>query len=221
MRLVPLWLLGTGLLVLAGLLGFVARGWLPSSRLAPARYQVPSMVELRDEPSFSEVETARAVIGDAAVCYVGDVLARHQLGPFKPVEDVAPGRPGDSDWEGALLELGRGMAEFKGTGQELFLIERTLGLLRTAGRQNEWLTLYLETLYRHPTDPLNGRQAACARTMAAAVGRQAELQRAWDWLLRIPRDFQAQSEVRTLVRVEPSGDGLVDMREEINAEAAP
>ena len=202
MRDAPLWLRRLAalvLVVLAGLAGFMARGWVSRPPGPVAQYRLPTAADFRDEPSFSEAETARDAISDAAVCYVGEVMARHRIGPFKAPEASGLGAATKTpDWDGALRELGRGVDEFKGTGQEVFLIERTLGLLRAAGRPEAWLTLYLETLYEHPTSPLIGRQAAYASSTAAALERSEELQRAWDWLLRMPFEFRARMEIRAL-----------------------
>lgn len=91
-----------------------------------------------------------------------------------------------------VRDLERGIEEFKDTPEELVLIEDLLLQLRSGGQANRWLDVYLEVLYRRPTEDLVASQFVTARQMAQATDRESEVATGFQHLLGIPLDFPAK-----------------------------
>jgi hypothetical protein len=105
---------------------------------------------------------------------------------------VQPGR--------AIDEVQKGIEEFKGTEQEMYLVQELLMLLKRQKFSERWLDVYLATLYEHPTHPLIGRNAKHAIALSDALGRQQELTQAFDFLSRIPSDRPAKEKVQAALQ---------------------
>jgi hypothetical protein len=153
------------------------------------------------EQSFSEIVNTRARIEALSIQFLTELRARHDASALgssaashlgNPLYVVQPGR--------AIDEIQKGMEEFKGTGQEMSLVQELLMLLKNQKFSERWLDVYLATLYEHPTHPLIGRNAKHAVAISDGLGRQEELARAFDFLRRIPLDYPAKEKVQAALQ---------------------
>jgi len=172
--------------------GYVTRGVQQQAITRLGIEELPAAEFFSDPRSFSEVENIRSRLEGLA----GRALAEARLrrsGTVRPVNLAARNAGQDSP---ALAELGRNLAEFRGTGQEFLFIHELLLLLRIEGLHDRWLELYLDTLYRNPTHELIGVFAHDAVELSRKAGREPEVREAFRHLLDIPLEFTARSRVQ-------------------------
>ncbi len=194
------------LAVLAGEGGYWLRVWRERATGSPTRVHVPRLDEVIDVPSFSEAENARAALRASAVCFAGEVMARHHILPIDRAR-AGPGSrtAGAPDLVGAIRELEHGREQFQGAEWgESFLAERTLELLGAAEMHDRWLDLYLQTVYRHPGEDLVAHKAFRALRVARQIGRETELLQAWRLVASTPFDSRAKAAIRAVSGAFPS-----------------
>lgn len=157
---------------------------------------------LASAKSFSEVEQARAVLDALAVRYVEnaqalmvrEIMSRN---PSFGIRQSSLERP----MVAAINMLGEGISEFRGTGVELRLLPPLLYALKQEKSYDRWLDVYLDALYRHPTDEMVSALAEEAVIISQAVGRKWELATGLRYVSGIPLNFLAKSRIEhSLVR---------------------
>ena len=152
------------------------RGASVSALTASNEVDVDSLVAIQ---SFSEIENAKAMLSGLCDEFLSDMsMRRATLGQTMQLRD-----------------LEQGIKEFSGTEEELNLVRLELWLLRTQQRYNQWLDVYLQTLYEHPTHKLVGALAEDAISIGRASGRQDEVMNALNHLTCIPLTFATKRQV--------------------------
>ena len=102
----------------------------------------------------------------------------------------------------AIKMLDEAIPEFQGTGAELQLLQPLLYALKQERLYDRWLDVYLDALYRHPTDEMLSVLAEEAVVISQAVGRERELTTGLRYVSGIPLNFLAKSRIEdSLVRV--------------------
>jgi len=183
-----------GSAILSAAAGFVLGVGNQSQWVMFVQQRVPFETYLTEQ-SFSEIENTRAKLNALASEFLTDLRARHAPLPAWSLAGTSGGngiytvRRAD-----ALDELQRGIEQFKGTEQEMPLIQELLYLLKKEKLTSRWIDFYLETLYEHPTDPLVARNAKEALVLGETLGRDAELAKAFDLIRRIPLQVGARQE---------------------------
>ncbi len=168
--------------------------------------------------SFSEVATVKGVLQALCSRYL---LEAQQLRVEEIVHTTRQARgEGKPQRRPNFVEsipvLQRGIQEFKNTEQELLLTQDLLLVLSHEGLDQDWLDLYLNTLYRQPTADLVGRFAQPAVQIGRALGRSDEVFNAFSHLSMIPLEFAAKQQVARaqmsvhLVSASPSPQGAAD-----------
>jgi hypothetical protein len=190
-----------GCLGLAGAAGYrVGMARQSSSWSMGVQQRVPFEFYLTEQ-SFSEIVNTRARLEALSVQFLTELRARHDasaqgspVAPHlgNPLYRVQPGR--------AIDEVQKGIEEFKGTEQEMCLVQELLMLLKKQKFSGRWLDVYLAALYEHPTHPLIGRNAKHAIAISDALGRQQELTQAFDLLRRIPLNYPAKEKVQAALQ---------------------
>jgi hypothetical protein len=157
--------------------------------------EVPAYDYFLRESSFSEVANARDTLQASASQLVvrlqqdGVAVARRS---GEPNEGLGPKLRGDL---GRVVSgLRSGIEEFRGTEQELFLIQHLLWTLHAKESSDEWLGVYLDILYRHPAADVVARNAAQALRIAGDSGALERLEQAIRFLESSPVDFSAKRE---------------------------
>lgn len=100
--------------------------------------------------------------------------------------------------ESSIDELKQAIAEFKGTEQELFVVQDLLLVLKKEKRPAQWVQTYLELLYQHPTSMLVSDSAADALSFAKAVGRESEVMDALRHVRSIPFAFAGRERLEAV-----------------------
>ena len=185
-----------------GLLAAGGTGFLLGNREARLGVAMPieSMPRLDyfiTQHSFSEIENAKASLEALCRRYRAEVQARRLLD-----ERSAGGRQGptrEPRLSGTIKVLERGMKEFEGTQQQLGISEELLLALRAAKLYDRWMSVYLRTLYEHPTYPTATVFAKDAMVIGKVLGREDEVLRAFRHLKEIPFDFLHKSKIQTLL----------------------
>ncbi len=165
--------------------GFLLRdlpGRLPQ---AAAHSSLPDLDLYVQPRSFSEIEVTRAELTGLALRFRTEAR-------MKQLERTGQQPPGAAQRQAAIAELERGIAEFKDTPEELYLVSDLLLLLRADGQSDRWLDVYLEVLYRRPTQEVLAALVPAARRMAQQARRDAEVEVAINHVLTIPLDFPAK-----------------------------
>ncbi|MBL9176279.1 MAG: hypothetical protein JNL10_22240 [Verrucomicrobiales bacterium] len=140
--------------------------------------------------SFSEVEATRAELEGLAYRYRTEVRTRYLATPNPAVPDTGTRAAIIRDLETAL-------SEFRNAPGEAYIAQDLLILLKRSGDYGRWLDLYLDLLYRRPTEDVISLFATEARTLAAATGRQAEVEAALRHVMEIPVEFSAKGHLQT------------------------
>lgn len=172
---------GLVIALLAWTTGFYAGALRGAGVLTLKRDQVASVDYFLSIPSFSEAETARDQLRAAALQFVTS------LG-WHPSAEGEGGR----DLARIISELRAGLEPFRGTEEELLLAQYLLWALQAGGRNGEWLDVYLDALYRHPTHPLIAREAVRAARLACEARRETEMIRAFQHLEEVPVESGAR-----------------------------
>ncbi len=157
-----------------------------------------SVDDLFSPQSFSEVENAKALLTALSEQFVAGIYTERVANHAKAVVISGTGKP---VVEPHLLEvikkLEQGIVEFKGTEQELVLVEPLLAALKKANLYEQWTEVYLNALYQHPTHVMIGRLATEAIILSKAAGRQSDILNGFEHVSRIPLDFSAKAQVQT------------------------
>jgi hypothetical protein len=153
------------------------------------------------------VENAKALMSALSEQFVTGIQAERVA---NYANAVLISQTGETVVEPHLLEVSKqlewGVAEFKGTEQELVLIEQLLAVLKKANLHAQWTEVYLNALYQHPTHPMIGRLATEAVTVSKAAGRQNDVLNGFEHVSRIPMDFGVKAQLLTeLVHTRSTG----------------
>jgi hypothetical protein len=148
--------------------------------------------------SFSRVENARNLL--EALCLRVRLRAETSLCQLKysSVSNTNKTR----QLQEIISDLRQARAEFVGTAQELELTHELLLFLKLTENYNEWIDVYLEMLYKSPTDPVIGSLAEPALSIARPLGREEELRIALKHTLAIPVNFVNKSRIEAAVGFE-------------------
>lgn len=152
--------------------------------------------------SFSEVENAKALLTALSEQFVAGIHIERTASYRKALLVNHTGIPvAEPHLLEVIKKFDRGVAEFKGTEQELVLVEPFLTVLKKAKLYDRWTEVYLNALYQHPTHAMIGRLAAEALQVSQAAGRQGEVLDGFEHVSSIPVKFGVQAQVRAeLVR---------------------
>lgn len=185
------------LIAMAGGAGFALRGFVSGSGGTSLLAVVPRPEYFASADSFSEVDQTRTRLQALALRYLYWVQVRDVEG----VQGVrAAGRAGDISTAEvharARRELEEGLVEFRGTGQEPVLTHGLLLLLASQGDPVRWVEVYLDLLYRRPTETLVGQMAPTALVMGRACGRLDAVLEGLRHVAQLPLDFEAKHRVQ-------------------------
>jgi hypothetical protein len=149
------------------------------------------------KPSFSEVRNARAALEELGARYLMAVrICRHMDTRGSTAGDTVSDARLEPHLAGAIEELEQGMQDFRGTGEEFIVARELLQTLKKSKRYGRWLEVYLDMLYRYPTQPLIGDLAGDGIVVAKAAGREEVLAAAFKHLTAIPLAFNAKEQVQ-------------------------
>jgi hypothetical protein len=151
--------------------------------------------------SFSEVENARTLL---------EALSKRSLTELRERRYAAGLLPHSTNRHGqnvarqprlaeAINALEKAIGEFQGTDGELDLVKDLLMLLKGQELHDQWLDLYLHTLYEHPTHQLLGALAQDAIRMGEAACRKDEVRKALRHLTSIPFPFAAKAQIEAFL----------------------
>lgn len=156
-------------------------------------HEMPPLEAFVSDQSFSEVETAKVTL--QALCALYRVESQQQLLQTARKAGGAAITQSSPSYASAIPWLKRGIKEFRHTGQELVLIQDLLLVLAHEGHGNEWLVLYLDTLYRQPTADVVGQFARTAVWFGQALNRSRDVSDAFQHVALIPLEFAAKQQV--------------------------
>jgi hypothetical protein len=95
----------------------------------------------------------------------------------------------------ARTDLENAIAEFKGSEQEMDLVQEMLWLVQRQGDYAHWTEVYLSALYTHPTHPMIGVFAERARRYSQLCGREKSLVDAIQFLKNIPMEYDGKQKI--------------------------
>jgi hypothetical protein len=145
--------------------------------------------------SFSEIENTRALLHALAARSLQELRHRRILAGRPDIAPAAHDPRRDQDIVRLIDDFHLAIREFHGTGLEWLFVQDLLGLLKSERRHEEWITVYLHALYRHPTHELIARFAAEAVRIGETVDREEDVLDAIGLLRGIPEAFASQSPV--------------------------
>ncbi len=162
--------------------------------LDEAAKHVPALETFLRAPSFSESANAQDTLqASAAHLIVRLQLPRAFFAARGALANPGTRAPDEHPLTPAVARLRAGIDEFRGTEQELFLIQHLLWTLREKDDLDAWLDLYLDTLYRHPTHPTVARGISEAWHVAQTLGRVEAITAAFRHLHSIPLDLPVKA----------------------------
>lgn len=144
--------------------------------------------------SFSEVEQTRAVLRAHALRAIAESRTRYLqirrrpgLGLFSE-DSIAERALG-----GEIERLKRLMDEFSGTEQEPLVVGELLHVLQKAGRDHEWLDVYLDGAYRWPLNELFVWSTRHATELGQRLRRAEEVAAVIQFRGLIPSKYRPQA----------------------------
>ena len=185
------------LLAALGSVGAVLRGLAPHGTEASPACDIPRLEYFASAQSFSEVEQARTQLQALSRRHLYVLQVRWVEALCGTRATGASGIPTGLEGVSQLIsELEERISEFRGTGEEPVLTNGLLILLAGAGSYERWLDVYLDLLYRRPTEDAVGRLADAAVMAGRATGRLEEVLEGFRHLSRIPFDFECKRRVQ-------------------------
>ena len=146
--------------------------------------------------SFSEVEATREWLSALAAKYTEEVVGKLVATKSKPAITLGETCGGtQSALDEAICQIRQGILEFNDSEDSLRLTQTLLWLLSDARRDDEWLTTYIQTVYRHPTHIIAGNNVTRALEVARRIGREDELETVLAQVIRIPFEFACKSKI--------------------------
>lgn len=188
------------LVVTAGSVGIGLRGLAPNPSLSSARQEVPPLDYFASSRSFSEVEQARTHLKalSSRYLYLAQVhQSEVQQGCAASLD--SGGTPTAKRFNRIAQDLEAGIREFRGTGEEAVLTKGLLNVLASEGDYARWTDVYLDFLYRCPTEETVGRLAQTAVVAGRAAGRLEDVLEGFRHISRIPFDFEARRRVQAIL----------------------
>jgi hypothetical protein len=165
--------------------------------------------------SFSEVENARALMEALATRSLQDLRIRRMTTQRAPSDAATSHSNREAQLTEIIGEFRAAIREFGGTGQEMWFVQDLLAIFRREGRHDEWVSLYLQHLYRDPTHEFFGRTAREALVIGKDARREPEVFEALNHLRCIPLEFEAKSAIESVLA--SSGESLYLARSEAAA----
>ncbi len=160
--------------------------------------EIPPLEYFASAKSFSEVEQARAQLQALSSRYLFAVQVRQAVASrgsdASKVGGVSAGAVGVSQ---TVQELEEAIREFRGTGEEPGLTDGLLICLASERSYERWIDVYLDLLYRRPTEEVVGVLANAAVTAGQATGRLEEVLDGFRHVSSIPFDFEAKRRVQS------------------------
>jgi hypothetical protein len=142
--------------------------------------------------SFSEVDNARAFMEALAVRSLQELRTR-RIATGRPAADPPALSPAREQQVAQLVQdCFSAIRQFEGTGQEMLFVQDLLGLFRREGQHQEWVRLYLDVLYRHPTHEMIARLAGEALIIGKKAQREQDILDALNHLRGIPPEFDVK-----------------------------
>ena len=189
-------------IILAGVGGFFLGTLWPNGRVFMDSDHVP--LDYQSPQSTSEIKNAQAALNTLAQQYLIKVKVERRTMLSVSGAGLQAGSHPSTIREAQLIEqIVYGISEFKGTEQELCLVQELLLLFESEKRLDRWLDVYLRALYEHPTEVRINRFVGEAVRISKATRREGELLAAFEYLDRIPFDFSAKDQARACLI--PSG----------------
>jgi hypothetical protein len=149
--------------------------------------------------SFSEVDEAKALLQASATQFIQDLRERPGVGVFKVNNGTASHSQGkNNQLTRAIQDLEQRISEFKGTQQELLLVQELLWVLWREDQYDRMIDAYLRVIYMHPTHILVGHFADKVLQSSQRVGREQEVMKAFRHVLNNPLDFEAKQQIRSV-----------------------
>jgi hypothetical protein len=145
-----------------------------------------------ENKSFSEIENARSLLQGLATQVVTELRVQRDLQTDGSIEK-------SQALQQTLKQVEKAKEDFAGTPGELLMVTEQLILLSVARLNDQWLDLYLQTLYQHPTSDLVGREAKRAILLGKRTGREDEVLRAFEHIGSIPLEFPSKMQVVELL----------------------
>jgi hypothetical protein len=190
--------LAHGLVVLAvGTTGYWC-GFRTSARaLRVSAGDIAAADYFRERLSFSEINDVEAQVRASALRLITELRDRRADSVIPFGWSSATGRAlrrSELDSSRVALEeiLGR---TFEADSREL-LVKELLFVLKQLDDDGRWLSVYLDSLYRHPARELTGLMAANAVRAGVATGREHEVLAAFQHVLDIPMDLAVKDQLR-------------------------
>jgi len=195
--------IGVGLMLAAAAAGggYWLRGALSHGDLAWSA-SPPRTDDVFFETSFSEIHNTKAFLGELSERFV--VETEEEL--FGEMRQT--GAPLTPSLPRLLQRLDWGRAAFRGTPQEMYLTREFLRLLKFEAQPDRWLQVYLNSLYRHPTQVETVELIGDAIRIARSCGREGELAEAYRHVCAIPFEFETKERVREALRALAAGPEL-------------
>lgn len=185
------------LIAIAGGAGFALRGVVSGAGSASPLAVVPRTEYFASADSFSEVDQTRTRLRALALQYLYWVQVRDVVNvQGMRVTGRTASLPAAEVHARARRELEEGLGEFRGTGEEPVLTHGLLLLLASEGDHARWVEVYLDLLYRRPTEPLVGQMAPTALVMGRACGRLNAVLEGFRQVTHVPLDFEAKHRVQ-------------------------
>ncbi|MBI4661911.1 MAG: hypothetical protein HY735_24075 [Verrucomicrobia bacterium] len=178
----------------AGGTGYSLRSVRQSTANFMADCQIPGLEYFLTPQTFSEVENAKALLEALSAQFLSESRSKRAVAKAAAT-DQDSGVVADPTATEAIHELEQGILEFKGTEQELLIVQDLLWLLKSRQQYDRWIEAYLRVLYQHPTHELVGRFAQDAVLIAKAAGREATVIKAFKHVRSIPLEFNAKRKV--------------------------
>jgi len=153
--------------------------------------------------SFSEVDEAKALLQASAVQIIQEMREQPGLGVYQV--KIGSASRHNIQLTRVIGNLEQKIEEFKGTQQELLLVQELLWILWREGKHNQLVEVYLSVSYQHPTQVLVGHFADKALRSSQMIGREQDLIKAFQHITDIPLDFRAKWQVKSVME----GNNLV------------
>ncbi len=185
------------LLALAsGAAGYLLRAQKTDGSLILSAKDVVRADYLSPPDSFSRVKNTKNALRGLSVRLDGGVVDAVWAYDRLPKSSASEKRQAARVLERAIRAGEAALQQFEGTAEQPIVAQGLLLALKRAGRFDRWTEVYLEMLFKHPTDPVVSRLAKQALEIGKLDGQEQRVLEALIYLSVSPAEFAGRPAIQ-------------------------
>lgn len=185
--------------VASGGAGYWLRAQKTDGSLVLSTKDVAQAADLAPPDSFSRVKNTKNALQGLSLRLAAGVVDAVWVYDRLPKSSASEKKRAGRVLERAIGAGEEALREFEGTAQQPVAAQGLLLALRRAGRFDRWTEVYLEMLFKHPTDPVVSRLAKQALEIGKLAGQEQRVLEALTYLNVSPAPYPGKPAIQAVL----------------------